>query len=77
MELRNGSLTAMVRLLAIAIPLAVAGLVAWGQLSARIEDARQRLEAKADRETVTVQYQAILEQLRVINQRLERLEGRR
>jgi hypothetical protein len=67
----------MVRLLAIAIPLAVAGLVAWGQLSARIEDARQRLEAKADRETVTVQYQAILEQLRVINQRLERLEGRR
>jgi len=77
MELRNGSLTAVVRLLAIAIPLAVAGLVAWGQLSARIEDARQRLEAKADRETVTVQYQAILEQLRVINQRLERLEARR
>jgi hypothetical protein len=77
MELRNGSLAAGVRLLAIAIPLVVAGLVAWGQLSARIEDARQRLEAKADRETVTVQYQAILEQLRVINQRLERLEARR
>jgi len=62
---------------AIAIPF----LVGWGALDARIGDVKavqlRVLVEKADKATVDVQYSAILRELVLLNQRLDRLESRR
>jgi hypothetical protein len=62
---------------AIAIPF----LVGWGALDERIGGVKavqlRVLVEKADKATVDVQYEAILREVRGINERLGRLESRR
>ena len=70
-------LKAALMVAAIAIPF----LVGWGALDARIGDMKavqlRVLIEKADKATVDVQYEAILREVRGINERLGRLEARR
>lgn len=65
------------KLLIICVPLAIAGLIAWGTLRSDMRHAEAALERKADRTMVEVQYERILSELGEIRRRLERLENRR
>ena len=62
------------------LPFAIAFLVGWGALNTRVNNVRevqlQVLANKADRQTVDVQYAAILRELQAMNQRFDRLERR-
>jgi len=56
----------------------VGGLaVVWGSTTAKLDDVREEVRAKADRAVVEVQYEAILREIRGVNERLGRLEARR
>ena len=59
------------------VPFAVAFLVGWGALNAKVTTLNAVQETKADKATVEVQYDAILRELRGVNERLGRLEVRR
>ena len=59
------------------LPFAVAFLVGWGALNAKVETVREIQRNKAERATVDVQYGAILRELQTISGRLDRLEVRR
>lgn len=56
------------------LPLALAGLVAWGRLNARADALERALEGKANRETVEAQYNAILRELADIKAELRALK---
>lgn len=68
------------RILAIAIPLLVAGLIGWGTLRQQVHDARDDVQAldrqKASRDVVEAQYQAILRELQSIRAELGELRRR-
>lgn len=64
------------RVLLALLPVVLAGLVAYGALTARVQNTANAVETKANRETVEAQYNAILDRLNVIDRRLERIEGR-
>jgi len=65
---RNGI---YVRILSVAIPLAIAGLIAYGTLREKVDNTAAALDRKANRETVDVQYNAILQRLDAIDRKLE------
>lgn len=62
------------KVLATLLPLLIAGLIAYGRLTAQAETLREQVGEKASRETVTTQYNEILRRLEAIDRRLERLE---
>lgn len=68
------------RILAIAIPLLVAGLIGWGTLRQQVHDARQDVQTldqqKASRELVDAHYQAILRELQSIRAEISELRRR-
>ena len=51
------------------VPLTGGGLIAWGRIRSEVDDVRKDLDLKANKETVEVQYDAIME-------RLDRIEGK-
>jgi hypothetical protein len=59
------------RILSVVIPMTVAGLIAWGSLRSEVDQHTKALEGKANRETVTVQYDEIIRRLDAIDRRLE------
>lgn len=65
------------KILAVIVPAGVAGLIAWGSLRSDVTHVAQAMDLKAEKETVTVEYQAIVDRLDAIDRRLERLEARR
>lgn len=65
------------KVLAAAIPLAAAGFIAWGSLRSDVGHLQDESERYATRETQTLQYEAILRELRTMNDRLSRLEAQR
>lgn len=64
------------KVLLLFIPLAVAGLIAWGGLRSDMNHVEAEEASHASRETVDAQYQAILRELQTINARLQRLEAK-
>ena len=64
------------KLFALLVPFAVAFLVGWGALNAKVENVRETQALKADKATVDVQYSAILRELRAISGRLDHIERR-
>jgi hypothetical protein len=77
MKPNNGArLNGWLKLLAVLVPLTVAGLVAFGRLSARADALEAAIQAKASREIVSLQYEQILSELREIKERLRALEKR-
>ena len=73
----NGWLKTALMVAAIAVPF----LIGWGALDNRVNEVKATqirvLAEKADKATVDVQYSAILRELVLLNQRLDRLESRR
>ena len=59
------------------IPLLIAGFIAWGSQRSDIANLQRDGSTHATRETQTVQYEAILRELRTMNERLSRLETQR
>lgn len=59
------------------IPLLVAGLIAWGSQRSDITHLQEESATHASRETQSIQYEAILRELRTINERMSRLEAQR
>lgn len=59
------------------LPLAGAGLIAWGTLRSDVNALARNVEAKASRETMQTQYDAIQRQLSDIQQQLRELRSRR
>lgn len=66
-----------VKFLLALLPVLVAFLVGWGALNAKVGTLSERVNVKADKAVVDVQYDAILRELRTMNQRLDRIEVRR
>lgn len=54
------------------IGLVVAGLLAFGALQSQAIDLRRDVDLKANRETVLIQYQSIIQRLDAIDRKLER-----
>ena len=52
------------------ISMAVAGLLGWGALKADVINLRRDVDQKANKETVDVQYNAILQRLDAIDRKL-------
>ena len=63
--------------LALFLPLLVAGLIAFGSLKSDVQHAEAAIYNAATQKTVDVQYEAILRELRSLNDRMARLEARR
>lgn len=57
---RNG---VWARILVVAIPLAIAGLIGWGTLREKVDNTARAMDGKANRETVEVQFNAIMREL--------------
>lgn len=64
------------KVLALFLPLTVAGLIAWGSLKSDVRNQAQMSQSYANRETVQAQYAAILRELQLLNARMERLEAK-
>lgn len=73
----TGRLNGWTKALALFLPLAIAGLIAWGSLKSDVRHIEAANVTHATKETVAVQYDAILRELRTMNARLERLENGR
>lgn len=61
------------RVLAVVIPLIVAGLIAWGSLRSDVRYLSREVERKADRDVVQVQYERLLAELAAIREQLDAL----
>ena len=55
---------AWARILLVVIPLVIAAFIGWGALKSDVKYNTMELEKKASKETVTVQYEAILRELK-------------
>ena len=65
------------RVLALVLPVAIAGLIAWGALRSDVSHLERVVANKADGGVVSVQYEAILRELQQVNRRLDGLERQR
>lgn len=59
------------------VPFAAAFLVGWGALNAKVSTLSERVDGKASKETVNVQYEAILRAVESVDARLARIEAGR
>ena len=57
----------------VVVPLAIAGLIAFGQLRSDVQHVEEQLDTKANAETMAVQYDAIIQRLDDIKAEVERL----
>lgn len=64
------------KLIGVLVPFVIMGLVGLGALNSRVTTVERQLDTKVEQEVVNVQYDAILRELRTMNDRLERLEAR-
>ena len=60
----------------VVVPLAIAGLVAFGQIKSDVRHVEDQLDTKANAETVQVQYEAIIQRLDDLKADIERLRDR-
>lgn len=59
----------------VVVPLAIAGLIAFGQIRSDLRHVEDQLDTKANAETVEVQYDAIIQRLDDLKADIERLRG--
>ncbi len=63
------------KILLVFAPMLIVGLVAWGRLNSEVKHNTVELDRKASRETVTIQYEAILRELKQLRVDVSHLHG--
>ena len=61
------------KVVVVVVPLAIAGLIAFGQIRSDVRHVEDQLDTKANAETVAVQYDAIIQRLDDLKADIERL----
>ncbi len=61
------------KVMVVVVPLAIAGLIAFGQIRSDVQHVEDQLDTKANAETVEVQYDAIIQRLDDLKADIERL----
>lgn len=64
------------RLILALLPLALLGLIAWGTTQANVSNLADKLDDKANRETIAAQFTDLSNQLRAMREQLDRIESK-